>query len=327
MKIFIKHLSMFLIAICFSIHTSLISADSNENIKRTFKVKEGGTLTVDTDLGSIDVKTSSNKIVDVEVIRELKGWGSKRSKDLIEKFRVDFNQNEGDVEVIGKKEENWTRKWNDIRIKFIITVPKKYNVNLNTSGGGISVDDLDGEVKAKTSGGSLHFGNIVGYVDGKTSGGGINLAGCQADVNIRTSGGSISIGDVEGNVNAHTSGGSIKIEKAMGEIIAQTSGGGIKIEEAMGAIDASTSGGSVTAYISRQPTQDCHLKTSGGSVKIYLANNISVDVDAKTSSGRVKSEFDITGVIKKESIRGEINGGGPELYLRTSGGGISILKK
>ncbi len=318
---------MFLIVICFSIHTSLISADLSDNIKRTFKVRKGGTLTVDTDLGSIDVKTSSNEIVDVEVVRELRRGGSERLKDLIEKFSVDFIQDEGDIEIIGEKKEDWREKWNDIKIKYIITVPKKYNLNLKTSGGGISVDDLDGEVKAKTSGGSLHFGNIVGYVDAKTSGGGINLAGCQADVDIRTSGGSISIGDVEGNVNAHTSGGSIKIKKAMGEIIARTSGGGIKIEEAMGAIDANTSGGSVTAYISKQPKQDCRLKTSGGSVKIYLETNVSVDVNAKTSSGRVRTDFEITGVVEKKSVRGEINGGGPELYLRTSGGDISILKK
>ena len=89
----------------------------------------------------------------------------------------------------------------------------------------------------------------------------------------------------------------------------QTSGGAIRVEEVVGNIDAYTSGGSINATISKQLSDDCRLRTSGGSVTVYLVSDIAVDLDASTSGGRVKSEFDVDGLVKKQKIRGKINGG------------------
>jgi DUF4097 and DUF4098 domain-containing protein YvlB len=131
-----------------------------------------------------------------------------------------------------------------------------------------------------------------------------------------------------GDAEVKTSGGSIRIGKVQGEVKATTSGGSIKVQEVMGTINAATSGGSVSAYISKQPSGDCSLKTSGGSVSVHLAEDIKVDVDAKTSGGRVRTDFPVTliGELSKRKLQAKINGGGPELYLRTSGGSIKIYK-
>ena len=97
----------------------------------------------------------------------------------------------------------------------------------------------------------------------------------------------------------------------------------------MGPIIASTSGGSVSAYISRQPESNCDLRTSGGKIEIYLVDDIAINVDAKTSGGKVVSEFPVMvqGEVKKSVLVGKINGGGPELLLRTSGGNIKLYKR
>ena len=108
-----------------------------------------------------------------------------------------------------------------------------------------------------------------------------------------------------------------------------TSGGSIRVNEVRGAIKASTSGGNITATISRQPERDCSLKTSGGGVTVHLADDIKVNVDARTSGGSVTCDLPITGVglLGRSVVKGKINGGGPELYLRTSGGPIRIMRK
>jgi DUF4097 and DUF4098 domain-containing protein YvlB len=97
----------------------------------------------------------------------------------------------------------------------------------------------------------------------------------------------------------------------------------------MGKIQADTSGGSVKAYISQQPKGDCRLKTSGGSITVYLAEDVAVNVDAETSGGSIHTDFPVTlqGKISKKELKAQINGGGPELYLYTSGGSIYIKKK
>jgi hypothetical protein len=52
-----------------------------------------------------------------------------------------------------------------------------------------------------------------------------------------------------------------------------------------------------------------------------------VSIDASASSGSVNSDVPVTiqGTIERDSLRGEMNGGGPLLRLRSSGGGVRIL--
>ena len=283
----------------------------DDSIKRSFDVGYGGLLTIETDLGSIEVGTADAKKVEVEIAMDARD--RRDLQELREEFDIDFKHSGDDVTVIMENKPksrwgNWWRNGRRWRVRFFVTVPRKYNLDMHTSGGGISVDDLEGDVVAKTSGGGLDFGNIKGRVDGKTSGG------------------SIRLGEVDGDVDVHTSGGSIHIDRARGDVVAKTSGGSIRVDEVFGAIQAGTSGGSVTARISQQPTSDCRLTTSGGTVTVYMVKDIDVTVDARTSGGRVYTDFPVTirGEISKRSLRAKINDGGPELYLRTSGGNISL---
>jgi DUF4097 and DUF4098 domain-containing protein YvlB len=262
-----------------------------KNLQRSFEVKAGGLLILDTDVGSVKIFSWDQPKVDVQVFREFRGWDEDRISDFLENFPIEFSQQNSTIEITGH--------------------------------------DLEGKVEAKTSGGSLNFGNINGSVLANTSGGSISLKGCTADVSLRTSGGSITTGKVGGKTDAHTSGGSIHITQSLGDVVAQTSGGSITIEEAMGSIDANTSGGSVNIAILKQPKEDCRLETSGGTVNVSLAKDIAMNIDARTHSGRVKSEIPIsaTGKKKEDWVIGTINGGGPELYLRTSGGNIYINER
>lgn len=317
---------------CFII-VSALYADIEDTVQKSFQVGQGGTLTLETDLGSIEVTGDGGNQVKVEIIRKVDTGSTREAKDILENLDMQFDQNGDDVNITVKynREKEGLFRWiknSKLRLSFKIQVPEKYNVDLQTAGGSISVDDLEGEVNTKTSGGSLKFGEIVGPVYGRTSGGSIALEQCEGTADVKTSGGSISIGEVDGDVEAHTSGGSLRITQARGSVNASTSGGSITVEEVMGTINASTSGGSVTARISSQPESDCSLSTSGGSVNAHLADNLQLDVDAKTSGGRVQTDFPVTvqGELKKTELQAKINGGGPILKLRTSGGSIYVKK-
>ena len=292
--------------------TALAKERVKGDIKKSFNVKPGGELVLETDIGSIEVKAVSRNVVDVEVRFTPKSGTNRSIRELLEDFDIDFQHRGDDVFIRAEYLRRGSNFWNSIgryvRVEFFISVPTSYNVDLKTSGGSISVDDLEGDVTSRTSGGSLHFGRIQGSVNGRTSGGSIELIESDGTAVLGTSGGGIRIGRVRGDVDAHTSGGSIDVD------------------EVMGSIEASTSGGSVRAKITSQPENDCRLTTSGGSVTVYLDENVNVDVNASTSGGRVVTDFPVTirGEISKRSLRAKINGGGPELYLRTSGGSIYI---
>jgi hypothetical protein len=71
------------------------------------------------------------------------------------------------------------------------------------------------------------------------------------------------------------------------------------------------------------------LTTSGGAITVHLADDMGLDVDAKASGGRIHTDFPVSirGEISRNSLRAKMNGGGPELYLRTSGGSIYLKKR
>lgn len=298
-----------MIVLIFLVATIGLFAGAEKDVKKSFNAGQGGTLTVDAARGSIQVKTGSGNDVDVQVLYRIKSGNEKKLEKVLEDYKLEMDQSGDDVTVtLDKRDGSWWDGSNKLQVKFRIRVPEKYNVKLNTSGGSISVDDLEGKVKAKTSGGSLNFGNIDGNITGKTSGGSVTVGDCNGDVDVHTSGGSLNLGAIMGDVDARTSGGSINVRAIAGNVVARTSGG------------------SITAKLTKQPESDCELSTSGGTVTAYLAEGIGVHVDAKTSGGSVSTDFPVTvqGKISKKSLNADINGGGPRLTLRTSGGSIRI---
>ena len=155
---------------------SAAQAAIDSNIRKTFNVAEGGTLIIDTGLGDIRVNPGAGG-VSIEVLRHAKTTSQSRANDLFNQFDLSFAQEGNNVRVTGKYDNafRWFNLFgNDLDVKFVVTVPSRYNLQLNTSGGDIHVGDLNGEVRAKTSGGDLDLARIAGVVEAHTSGGGID---------------------------------------------------------------------------------------------------------------------------------------------------------
>lgn len=289
-----------------------LSGAVEDTLNRSFPVHAGGKLIMDVNRGSIEIATHGENTVKVMVIQSVNTNDEEKAQDVFAAHEVDMHISGDDVTIESEFQGSsgvlsWL-KGKQLTVRYMIAVPVRYNLELKTSGGSIQVNDIDGQIDVRTSGGSLVFANVKGKVNARTSGGSIQLQSCSGDVNVNTSGGNIQIGRVDGKVNAHTSGGSIKVT------------------EVMGAIDATTSGGSISVFIARQPRGNCKLTTSGGSIKVQLADDLKVNIDAKTSNGLVQTNLrvNVRGEIGKTRLKGEINGGGPRLYLRTTGGGIKI---
>ena len=299
-------------------------------VERSFEVAAGGSLLLDSQRGTVIIKTHSANRIDVKIERNVRSRSQTEAEAILEDFEISFDHRENDLLIEASSKSNWRydRRGRYFNVIYTFVIPEVYNVDIQTRGGNIQLADLTGGVEVKTSGGNLVLENINGPVSGATSGGNISLSSADGGADLKTSGGSITIGEVNGNVDARTSGGSIAIERARGTVEARTSGGSIRVNEVMGQINARTSGGSIRAYISQQPQGECRLQTSGGSVTINLSEDIAVNLDARSSGGSVHTDLPVTvrGSIRRTSLQGTINGGGPLLYLRGSGGSIQIRK-
>ena len=296
-------LSILLCAILYSAGCQFISLTTEEpvleKIEKAFSVEAGGNLTIVSEFGAIDIQTAEQDKVEVVVTKESKPKLvlGKVSQEVLEDFEVTFEHKGADVRVDGKFKQgrkHWQKQLNRLKIHFLVTLPRQYNVDLDTSSGGISVDDLDGYVRTETSAGGLRFGKIKGTVWGRTSAGSIKLTSCDSAVDVKTSAGSIELESVGGDVNAKTSAGSIR------------------------------------ATMTAQPQNECSLRTSAGGITVTLIPDVTVDVDAETSAGSVSTDFAVASVIqgkfRKNRLKGSINGGGPLLKLRTSAGSIRLQR-
>jgi DUF4097 and DUF4098 domain-containing protein YvlB len=304
-----------------------VFATADDVIKKGFNVADGGTLRLDADFGDVTIVSGGTGVA-VEIIRDADG---REGEERLREHKIEFTQQGNDVIIStpnDRHDEKWFRwfDWSDFEVKWNIRVPKNYNLHVRTSGGSIELDNVGGAVDASTSGGSIKTGRLGGIATLRTSGGSITIDGAAARVDARTSGGSIRIGDTDGPCDVRTSGGSITLARVRGSVVARTSGGGISIEEATGSVDASTSGGSIKAKLSGQLLADSKLSTSGGGITVSIAPNVAADLDARASGGGVSSDVPITvqGTMDDDELRGKINGGGPKLTLRTSGGGIRV---
>jgi DUF4097 and DUF4098 domain-containing protein YvlB len=302
-----------------------------ETLTKSFDVKRGGKLVMNVDRGSIRVTSSATDKVEVKVAREVRGASGAAAQKVYDQHKIEMKQ-EGDtvsvtVDRPSGKSFLFSNPFNKLRVEYTIGVPAEFNLDLHTSGGNIDVNALKGEVKVHTSGGNLTLGAVDGPVRAETSGGNISVECGNGVAFVRTSGGDITLREMRGEVTAKTSGGNISIEQVDGPVRAETSGGNIKVKESQGAVYARTSGGNVSAQLARQPSADCTLTTSGGNVSLTIPAQAAVDVSAKTSGGSIRSDFPGEMNKNRTKLAAQINGGGPDIMLETSGGDVELRRR
>ena len=326
-----KSLAVIVISSVFTAQTLVQAAE--DRIEKSFNVQPGGRMVLDADRGSVDVRGEDTDTVRVEVERKASWTSGSKAAQVLKDHVVEFLQQGDTVEIKSrspKAASGWSFSRGNLQVKFRITVPTRFNVAAKTAGGSVQVAQVEGAVDCGTSGGSLSFEAIRGQLDGHTSGGSIKVNECEGPTKVRTSGGGIQLAAVRGEVTAGTSGGSISAKDIVGNAVLKTSGGGINIDNVQGTVDARTSGGSIHGTFAEGPTADCYLGTSGGGITVQVPADAELEVDAQTSGGGVSSDLPVTTTVqgdqKRGHLHGKINGGGPKMTARTSGGSIRLKK-
>lgn len=311
-----KPLSSLLTAGLLAVLPISLEAKIERTIEKTFAVQPGGTLNVSTQGGDVRVVAGGDNEVRIVARQRFPRADSDAEADeILRDLTFELTQSGNDVSVLTKLERrlsgfNWG---NRVVIDFTVTVPSRYSADLRTSGGDIEIGNLSGKVTAHTSGGDIDLARIDGEINVHTSGGDIELHEGTATARLRTSGGDIRVGRIAGAAELSTSGGDIEVDSAGSTI------------------NASTSGGDVIARFEGGVPADASLSSSGGDIVARVAMPNAFRLDASTSGGEVEAAgLTITierGGLGKSRLVGAVNGGGPLLKLRTSGGDIEVVTR
>lgn len=299
------------------------------------------------EFGAIELLPTERSAVELEILRKVRTSNRREAEDIFNDFRMECRQIDNIIRVEAGFKDGWRPLNNPGNIlglhkdgcyltyfdklaehHFLISLPRRFNVNLKTRCGRIDVGNLKGSVDVWTSTGAIKLGEIDGQIRAVTYAGGIDLKWGGAGAELRTNGGHIRVGEVTDNLTAKTLGGSIEILKAGGQVKATTLGGNIMVQDGRDAVEAETGGGSIIVRISRQPHAAGRLAATNGAVTVYLAEAVGVNLEAYAPDDQVDSEIKIDGrhYSPAKKISGSINGGGPHLLIRSSRYGISLRK-
>lgn len=294
-----------------------IPVRAESRVERNLRLEPGGRFRLDGDVGSVVVRGRQGSGAHVLFVSS--------REDLNDRIRFTFDEGPGEVVVTAKTRHRsfFFDSWHG-RVEVTVEVPFETAVDIRTSGGAIELRDLRRAAKLHSSGGGLTIDALSGDLDADTSGGGIRVHDVTGTARVRTSGGSIEAARVHGSLDADTSGGSVRIESVSGDLKAHSSGGPIHVIDAGGRVDADTSGGGVDVEFAKGNGRGGRLESSGGGITVSVDPAVGLEIDAHGE--RIESDLPLLarGGFSRESLRGKLNGGGAELRLETSGGGIHI---
>jgi len=161
-------------------------------------------------------------------------------------------------------------------------------------------------------------------VEVDTSNGAVSVENVHGTIFLDTSNGAITVARSSGPLVADTSNGRIEVLSFTGELRLDTSNGSVHVEDFAGSIDAETSNGSVT-YDGTPFAGDHRLRTSNGSVTVRVPRDASVAFEASTSSGRIESGLPLVGDTHGDDWSATLNAPADVTFsLRTSNGTIRL---
>jgi hypothetical protein len=265
-------------------------------------VREGGSLVVRADFGSIAVKPGPQDHMNCQVHLRAYQSSEEEARRYFRAYELSLRMLEnGGVMLVGRSTQPGEHK--GLSVDYQFSVPSKFNLDLDTRGGDLSVGNLDGEFRGKTAGGDISSGDVTGpvlvvtaggditlgnigqHVEAHTAGGAIRLKDVQGDAVLETSGGEISTGVISGSVSAHTAGGDILLRGATGPVRAQTDGGQIQIGQCQASVKAETAGGNIRLHGARGMVV---AQTAGGSIDLF---RVEGPVRAESAAGPILAEF------------------------------------
>ena len=259
--------------------------DGNATLQRTYDVSPGGHLYLDLDTGGDIILrgSSENKVV---VRAHLAGKDWRDTRVAVEKVsdgvRVRSTFASG----------SWVRSTSH---RFEIQVPRRYDLEVRSAGGGLDLQDVEGDFHGETGGGDLTFQHLKGHARISTGGGDIHVTDCELSGGVSTGGGAVRLSRVRGGLRGSSGSGpvvyseskdsgedsgtgdlvNLRVDQSHGRIANAGSGarGMLNIEKAGGDVDLD------------EAPEGARITTGGGDVRVGRAAGI---VEVHTGGGDIK---------------------------------------
>jgi hypothetical protein len=129
----------------------------------------GGALAVDgLENGGITVTGGDVSNVRVEALVQASAVSAREAEDIAKQVRIVTESGRIRAEAPPSGQSSWS-------VSYRITVPRHSSLGLQAHNGGISIEDVTGQLKLDTHNGGIHLADVGGDVRGETTNGGIHV--------------------------------------------------------------------------------------------------------------------------------------------------------
>lgn len=198
-----------------------------ERFEQTLPLSEGGRFWLENDNGSIHLVAWSRQEVRIEAEKVAKAGSEEEAQRLLERTEIVVEQRGDEIEVRTRTPRGGSGSlWGwmfghdgGVYVNYSISVPEDIFMNVRSSNGAITAQEISGEIELKTTNGRLELEDARGKVLAETTNGAIVVSLRQiapdADLRFETTNGSIKANlpsDYAGRISARTVNGSIKCD-------------------------------------------------------------------------------------------------------------------
>ncbi len=188
----------------FSLTMETLSKDDLKLLKDvTFSVQSGGKLSLNTPVGTIKISSSDKNEATFKV------YGNESAENKLD-FDIVQSGNDINIKANQKKDADKNGGYN---LKYEITLPREYNLETNTKGGNVDVNDIKGKIQVNTMGGNITSEKNEGELDLNTMGGNIKISANSSKLKANTMGGNIMLdfSGINNGIDLNTMGGNIHV--------------------------------------------------------------------------------------------------------------------
>jgi DUF4097 and DUF4098 domain-containing protein YvlB len=282
-------------------------------VQQTYPLPKNGTVKIDTYRGFINVAVGDTPNVEISVRSLSQQEDEAEARSALDTLQLRIEQVGNEIRVVATNPvETGVRldivELRKLEINFEIIVPSHCNLDLSTKEGGITVDSLVGNMKARTETGSIFFRQIQGNVVAESRAGDIVVSRCSGSVDLRAMQGNVRIGTVGGRATLETVNGDIEVMSAYNTVSAKASDGDISAGFA-------------------QIVGPSSIRTALGNVTAVLNPEDNFSIRAYSRWGKVINEFpaeSVSGKIQRSRLVGDYRGGGPQINIQSSGGSVRL---
>lgn len=257
--------------------------------EQSFDVRAGGQLEADFGDMDIQVTAGSGSTATVRVV----AWSRSPewAREVFANMNFEAGAAGGDLTLRTREVRMDWREWQrngGVGFRAEVTVPGEYDLDLETGDGDIGIGSFEGRLSA-------HSGD--------------------GDITIRSARGSaIELRTGDGDVTAES--------LTADDIQLHTGDGDLFLERVAGPISAVSGDGDVSMGIER--FEGVSIRTGDGDVRVEVDEDIAADLDIEGEDLDLARGLTVTGRVRDGRVAGQLNGGGPELRVRTGDGDVTV---